>query len=48
MKIEEFNVLYAIHKWKDNRDTKEIAERTGYTEKQTAAILQQLTEKRWL
>lgn len=48
MNIEEFNVLYAIHRWKDTINLTKIAEQTGYTEEQTETIIQRLTEKKWL
>jgi len=48
MKIEEFNVLYAIHKQKGNIVNCDIASITGYEHRQIEEIINDLKEKQWL
>lgn len=48
MRIDEFNVLYAIHKQNGNVLKSQIASVTGYEERQIEEIINGLEEKRWL
>lgn len=47
IKIDEFNVLYAIHMEK-TANIEEICKRTGYGKKQVERLVQELSEKGWL
>lgn len=48
MQIDEFNVLYAIHKQDGNISNSKIVSMTGYENKQVEEIIIKLKEKQWL
>ena len=48
MKVEEFNVLYAIHRQQGDIVLEQIAQRTGYEIGQVAEIVDELKKKDWL
>lgn len=48
MKIEEFNVLYAIHKSGGRIFNEDIVNRTGYQSSQIAVIVDELKNRGWL
>lgn len=48
MRIEEFTVLYEIHKLRKDGNLKDLSVRTGYESDQTSSILLELKKKGWL
>lgn len=48
MKIEEFNILYAIHKQKKDISNSEIASITGYGREQIEELIKELQQKHWI
>lgn len=48
MRVEEFNVLYAIHKQKGTFSKEDIAKKTGYGISKVKEIVEILKSKKWL
>ena len=48
MRVEEFNVLYAIHKQKGSFSKEDVANKTGYDISKVAEIIEELKDKKWL
>ena len=48
MRIDEFHVLYAIHKQDGSFSKETLAEKTGYELSKVDSIIEKLKNKKWL